>query len=140
MFRFIQTYNPREIIINLSNIELSKDEIINFFELSDKVVHINYKIDNNYTKLSYQNDLLNNIFKCNTMLSPIEYLDLEKYPFSLISYISLLNFAYEHDETIITKIEKPDIWICEKHLILSNNAINQLNVVSNTGRLYCLWA
>ena len=131
MFRFIQTYNPREIIINLSNIELSKDEIINFFELNDKVVHINYKIDNNYTKLSYQNDLLNNIFKCNTMLSPIEYLDLEKYPFSLISYIALLNFAYEHDETIITKIEKPDIWICEKHLILSNNAINQLNVVSN---------
>ena len=42
MFRFIQTYNPREVIINLSNLELSRDEIINYFELNDKVVHINY--------------------------------------------------------------------------------------------------
>lgn len=131
MFRFLQTYNPREVIINLSNFEISREDLINFFELNDKVVHINYKIDNNYTKLEYQNDLLKKIFKDTGILSPIEYLDLERSPFGLISFISLLNFAYEHDETIITKIEKPNIWICEKHLILSNNAINQLNVVSN---------
>ena len=66
------------------------------------------------------------------MLSIIEYLDLEKFPFALVSYIILLDFAYNHNENIINKINKPVICENEKYLILTNNTINQLNVINNS--------
>ena len=58
-------------------------------------------------------------------------MDLERKNFGLISYIFLLDFAYEHNPNIIQKIDKPEIWNIEKYLILANNTINQLNLVDH---------
>ena len=64
-------------------------------------------------------------------MSIIEYLDLERLPLATISYIHLLDFAYIHNEEIVKKINKPDIFKSENYLLLTNNSINQLNVISN---------
>ena len=48
----------------------------------------------------------------------IEYLDLERSHFGIISYLYLLQFTYEHDERILNKIQKPKLWEHNKHLIL----------------------
>ena len=74
---------------------------------------------------------LERIFKNHGLLSVIEYLDLETKHFGLISYILLLDFAYEHNPKFIEKIDKPEIWDNEKYLILANNTINQLNLVDH---------
>ena len=66
------------------------------------------------------------MFKNTGLLSVIEYLDLERKHFGLISYIVLLDFAYEHNTDIILKIEKPEILDESKYLTLTNNTINQL--------------
>ena len=65
------------------------------------------------------------------MLSPIEYIDLEKNNFALKAFIASLQFAFEHNETIINKIEKPQIWKESEQLVLDYNAICQLNIVEN---------
>ena len=65
------------------------------------------------------------------MLSVIEFLDLEYKQFALISYIFLLDFAYEHSANIISKIDKPELWEETNYLNSTNNSINQLNVVSH---------
>ena len=151
-FRLIQTHDPQEILFItkypdgyqnsyhnsyqnsiLKTDYLSQDYLSNYLNLSQLIVHFrNFdEIDNNYTNIHYQNEFLKKIFKCNdTMLSMIEYLDLERHNFALISYILLLDFAYQHNETIVSKIEKPEIFDESKYLILTNNSINQLNVVS----------
>ena len=43
----------------------------------------------------------------------------------------MLDFAYEHNSTIIQKINKPKIWDSKKYLNLTNNSINQLNLVAH---------
>ena len=71
------------------------------------------------------------IFNNHGLLSVIEYLDLEHKTFGLLSYVFLLDFAYEHNANIIQKINKPNIWNSETHLCLANNTINQLNLVDH---------
>lgn len=60
----------------------------------------------------------------------LDELSLDKYHYGRISYIFLLQYCYEHDETIITRLDLPDTtWIDEdKHLILTHNAIKQLDL------------
>ena len=43
----------------------------------------------------------------------------------------VLDFAYQHNENIIRQISKPEICDSTKYLILTNNTINQLNVVNH---------
>ena len=92
--RFIQTYNPREILVTTQNLDKEGDleEIFMLMEIGNRVVHVrNDLIEKTYLKKTYQNKFLKEIFGETGVLTPIEYLDLEKYPFGLISYISLID-------------------------------------------------
>ena len=68
------------------------------------------------------------------MLSPIEYLNFEKLPYAIISYLILMDFAYQHNENIVKNLYKPIIFEEKKHLILGNNAIFQLNILENNNQ------
>lgn len=142
LFRFIQVYDPKELVFNIkdaqNNESLSKQELSNYLDLSQRVVHFNNLCDEStqlackeYFKLSYQNAFLKSIFPNTGLLSVIEYLDLEHKNFATISYLFLLNFAYEHSENIVKKIGKPELWEQSQYLSLTNNTINQLNLVSH---------
>lgn len=135
-FRFIKSYNPREIIMikNVNKLSLiTNDFLINFLELHNTIVHYrdSDSIPKSTYKISYQENFLSSIYhKKQTILNAIEYIDLEMYPIALTSFILLLKFAFEHNDTIIQKIEKPFIWKEPEQLIMDYNAINQLNIVS----------
>ena len=66
------------------------------------------------------------------MLTIHEYLDLEHKPNGVISFIFLLQFAYEHNEQVIERLDKPEIWEGNNYLILTNDSISQLNLVDNS--------
>jgi len=136
LFRFIETYNPREVIINWKNVSSQYQE--KFMEGLDFSHRIKYestltKGDNlladEIEKISYQNQFLHKIFPKTGYLDPIEYLDLEKSPAGVISYIALLKFVYEHSPNIISKINLPSTWCQSQNLILSHNTIYQLDVL-----------
>jgi len=132
IFRFIQSYNPNEIIINCENITLDQKYIINYLEITNYNVHFNYYKASTYLiKNKYKTEFLNKLFKNHGMLHVEEYINLEKKYFGLASYIYLLQFTYEHNETIIVNLSKPKIWDKTDHLILSYDSINQLNVIPN---------
>lgn len=61
----------------------------------------------------------------------IAELDLEKYYYGTIAYVVLLQHCYDHNESIVDKISRPDIsWIqSEEHLILMHNATLQLHLI-----------
>jgi len=134
IYRFIETFNPKEIIINYSgHFEDSTNDILNELNqkinLQNRLVHYK-KIDIQFENIHYQNKFLSNIFKYDSFLNPLEFLDLEKRKMSTISYIILLEFAFEHNENSIQKIDKPQFWNYDDHLILYHNALYQLNIVS----------
>ena len=91
---------------------------------------MNDDIKKDIFKLSYQKQYLEKIYNNNTLLSIIEYLDLERYNYGLISFILLLQFSYEHNENIIRKIDKPQIIDENDYLILTNDSIHQLDIIN----------
>jgi DNA mismatch repair protein MutS len=48
------------------------------------------------------------------------------------SFVELLQFVYDHDETILTNINPPEIIMDDEHLLLHNNAVVQLNVINSS--------
>lgn len=128
IFRFIHSINPKEILFNKYD-DISKKELYNKYQISEKLLHIS-ELDKNYKNVNYQNKFLSKVFK-NKNLSPIEYIDLSSYPDLVISFIFLLQFVYNHDNSIINKIKKPIIILDYEHLVLNNDSIYQLNIINN---------
>tara|TARA_B100001248_G_scaffold260222_2_gene247867 strand:- start:1667 stop:4702 length:3036 start_codon:yes stop_codon:yes gene_type:complete len=128
-YRFIYTFHPKEIVIYAEDCKMTKDDLINYLELDTIIHHFYDKYDHTFGKISYQNEFLGKIYEKCGLLTPIQFLDLEKYEFIRKSFVLLLQFAYEHDANIIKHINKPKIYEKQSHLILSNNSIQQLNLL-----------
>jgi DNA mismatch repair protein MutS len=130
IYRFVESFNPKEIIVNIRNIEKIRIEDIKLkLNGGDRIIHYQTELENKYININYQNTFLKKIFPQHGFYSPIEYIDLEKKPYALISFIILLQFSYEHNERIVEKIKRPESWEYNSHLILYNNAIHQLNII-----------
>lgn len=127
IIRFITAKYPKELIIyadeiNEQELMVIKDEIT----LPIKFVH--NKITKEYKNISYQEQFFNKIF---SKLTSLLTLDIHDKPYGRISYILLLQYCYEHDETLILNLTYPDsTWINkETHCILTHNAIQQFDLL-----------
>ena len=136
-------YNPKEVILtvidnkkNVLSIENPNSKInklINFLQNKNIILHHNLVLSLDYFKLHYQNEFFEQAFQSkltNTLLSTIEYLDLERYELGRLSLLILLKFAFNHDNNIINYLNKPDILMNKEILNLHNNALYQLNILS----------
>ena len=132
IFRSIQSYNPSEIIINTENCLIEEKNIVKYLEIETRNYHFdNYKDSKYLLENKYKTEFLEKIFKKKSMLNIIDFLDLNRSFWGLSSYIYLLQFSYEHNESILKKLIKPKIWEGSKYLILSYDSINQLNIIPN---------
>lgn len=144
IFRFLNSIRPRELILNLhyKNTEKIKEYenyLIATLEL-DKIPNfmiITNKVNPEYFKLDYCTRFLTKIFKpvLNDRIvvkNPhiIENLNLERLSFGLTSYILLLQYCYEHNQTLIEKISKPNVDYVDsdKFLVLTYNASLQIDI------------
>ena len=129
--RYIHFYNPSEIIFQTHNLLLTEEEIIQNWDINHNSIQINHYKDKLFLKLSYQNEFFQKIFNFNSMLTPIEDLDLEINNELVLSYIYLLQYINDHRAETLTNIEKPEFVKDEKYLCLTSNSIRQLNVLNN---------
>ena len=135
------TLKPSEILI-FTDIKTKSNNLLidklNTFvnSLPNICIHnrINTIIDDNYFKLSYQKTILSKIFKNTGLLSVIEFLELNFKPLSLISFCYLIQFVYEHSEKILEGLKKPKIMENEKYMLLMNNAVENLNIISKDNK------
>jgi DNA mismatch repair protein MutS len=77
-FNLLQTYSTSEVIITLEGKEIDKEWIIHYLELSS----LHYSINTKRFKINFQNELFSRIFEINSFLSAIEFLDLERHPYT----------------------------------------------------------
>ncbi len=132
----IKVNYPKEIIVYTKNYSGTEDDLINMVSIQSYMRHI-YSADDksfnkNIFKVSYQNTFLEKIFTKHGLVTPIEYLDLQFYPNSIICYILLLSFSYDHSANILNKISKPTIEKNDNILELSQNTIQQLNLIEGS--------
>ena len=136
--RFINSYNPKEILIYRKKVNkdiqnnnyFTKAKLISYLELDDKNYMYTETVESKWSKISYQNSMLHKIFPDTGIYdTSIEYLDLENKNYARISFLLLIDYAYQHNENLIKKLHKPEIYIADKHLLLGNNALYQLNIL-----------
>jgi len=122
LFRLLQTYKSSEIILTLKNVDC--DEIVNYLELDGKNIIINKtRMD-----IVYQNEIFKRVYKIESLLSPIEVMNLEKYPLITESLGILLEFVLSHNSELLEKITSPVLIEDEKYVYLGNNPVKQLEI------------
>ena len=133
-YRLIINYNPSEILIISDKInDETKKKILNVININC-LIHKkwnDYELLNYIKKVDYQNNILKKSFTNNSMLSIIEFLNLEKFQLGLISFCSLLQFSYEHNNEIIKDLKYPEILNNNCNLSIEYNSALQLNIISN---------
>ncbi len=122
LFRLLQTYKSHEIILTLKNVDC--DEIVNYLELDGKNIIIN----KTRMKIDYQNELFRRVYNIQSLLSPIEVMNLEKYPLITEALGILLEFVIAHNKELLNKIQPPALIRDEKFVYLGNNPIKQLEI------------
>ena len=126
VFNLLQTYNTAEVIITLDNTSIDTEWLNAYLELGQFSTSYNKK----HCKILYQNELFKRVYEINSFLSPIEFLDLERYPYTTEALAILIEFIIEHDEVIIEKMNRPLFLGKSRYLYLGNNALEQLGVIS----------
>lgn len=136
--RFMETYPPKELIIDFNFDEsekvsnLTQYEILSYLKISKDKAHILGVKNNNYQKVPNQIKILENCrFNFSNQLSIIENLDLQKYNWARISLVSLIDFIKNHQENLIRKLEIPKMYQNQRTMYLGNRALEQLNVLPN---------
>jgi DNA mismatch repair protein MutS len=138
--RFIYNNDPKEIVLyyheskklkDIKNI-MNRDDVIKYLELADKNVHVIKKFGSKYDNVEYQNNFFKQIYPNTGMMSCLEYLDLERKQLAAISIVMMLDYAYQHDNSIIGKLYKPVCVTDREFLVLENNALYQLDVISSS--------
>jgi DNA mismatch repair protein MutS len=130
--RYLSIYNPSEIIL-ISNMSDKKiKDIINFTNCSPKKLHVldydNNKVKNS-EKQTYQRELLNKFYDNN--ISETIYLNTQHYTYGTQAFVYLLNFLFEHNPSLISKIKEPTFENTGNHMILANHSLKQLNMIDD---------
>lgn len=149
LVRIIQTFRPIESIIYyhpLVSEEESSKYIKSYLELNKlkNCYFCTYNTEDSLNilteelfKINYQNNYLSKIFNFNTQLtlkgkhSAIEILNLEKKTYCTISLMIALKYVSEHNVLLLRNLSNPEIYMYHKHLILGNNAVEQLNIIDS---------
>jgi DNA mismatch repair protein MutS len=131
--RFINGLNPKEVIITFENqIDISKDFIIEYLGL----VNTQYRFTNinkEHMKITFQRKFFEKIYeKSNNMNSIFDSLELSSSNYARKSLITLLVYISDHFNNLIEGLLEPVFYINSKNMILGNNAINQLNIISSS--------
>lgn len=136
--KFINIYNPKEILLVSDVKTINSNDLEIYLELKDKTyLHktmielTNIKGYKKIKDIAFQQELLKKVYPQINTLTPIEYLNFERLEYLRLAFIILIQYAFEHNKNIINNIEFPDIYEKKNSLHLGNNAIYQLNIFKN---------
>jgi DNA mismatch repair protein MutS len=137
ILKIINIYNPKQILINVEKCIIGSDVIAEHLNLKGKLYHIRKdEVDLNYKKPAMQDKFFEEIFGKH-LISPVEYLKLEKYPSMIVCYILLLAFIKEFNSILVSNLTIPKIVNHTDTINLNENTINQLNLIDK--HKYCLF-
>lgn len=142
--RLINNVSPSEILIYYDNQsktkknENMKEYLCEYFNIGINKCRFYDTIDSKYKKIAYQNEFLKKIYPdSESLLSPIEQLDLEREPNVIISLCLLFDFVYDKINILLKNIKKPNFCFDNEHLILGNDALNQLDIFESQESIHC---
>ena len=141
--RFISSYTPSEVILitNLSTREV--EDVIHYTNIQAKMIHrvstdgagagsanSTMKAER-CTKQIYQMEVLNTFYP-DGLAKSLEQ-SFMNYSIATQSLVYILNFIYEHNPGLVSKIQEPIFENMSERLILANHSLRQLNIIDDAG-------
>ena len=147
LVRMIYYFKPIEAVIYYKPCDINEKKIENmkqYIEL-EKIKYCKFYIYNegvssdplklltdDMFKINFQNNYLSKVYDVSkSKLSPLEILKLERKTYASISLLIMLKYIAEHNTLLIKNISFPEFYIHSEHLIIGNNAAEQLNIIDN---------
>ena len=139
--RFISIYNPSEVIIISNLIEGEIKDIINFVNIRCSSIQVipttqinglkseMLKRVNNCEKQTYQKELLNKFYKIHDF--DVFFQNFYNNTIATQSFCFLLDYVYQHNQSLVYKINEPIFDNFSDRLILANHSLKQLNIIDD---------
>ena len=129
--RFINFYNPIELIFQTKNYKLTNDDILSYWDINHNCFRINHYDDIKYEKIQFQVKEFKKVFKFSTMLNPISELHLDRKNECKMSFLYMILYVRDHKSDLLNNIQLPQEQLDIHNLTLTSNSIRQLNIVNN---------
>jgi DNA mismatch repair protein MutS len=135
VFNLLNIYRTSEIVVTFLDGIDDQRHLMQYLEIPE---HYHYSVNNQRPKIDFQNELFKEVYQIESLLSPIEHLDLERSPMITESLAILIHFVIEHDYHIVQKMHLPRIIDNRRFMYLGNNALEQMGIISKDRREYTL--
>ncbi|NPA58847.1 MAG: DNA mismatch repair protein [Epsilonproteobacteria bacterium] len=127
VFNLLNIYRTSEVVISFLDGVTNQKHIIEYLEIEQ---HYHYSVNNHRPRVDFQNRLFKEVYQIESLLSPIEHLDLERNPMITESLAVLIHFVIEHDIHIVQKLNMPRLIDNRRFMYLGNNALEQVGIIS----------
>lgn len=121
--RIVRSHAPKEIVYYSDVEQITPDT----FDMKNAVIRY-IKPDKAFFKESYQDEFLGKIYQSNNILSPVEYVGMERNPSLVVCLIMIFQYIYEQDPNIIQRVSKPEIREHKNFLEFTNSTEKILNI------------
>ena len=135
VFNLLNIYRTSEVVVTFLDGIDNQKHVMQYLEIPE---HYHYSINNERPKVDFQNKLFEEVYQIQSLLSPIEHLDLERSPMITESLAILINFVIEHDIYIVQKLSMPKLIDNRRFMYLGNNALEQVGIISKDKKEFTL--
>ncbi len=127
VFNLLNIYRTAEVVLSFLDGVDDQRHVLHYLEIPE---HYHYSVNNQRPKIDFQNKLFKEVYQIQSLLSPIEHLDLERSPMISESLAVLIHFVIEHDMHIVQKLNMPRLIDNRRFMYLGNNALEQVGIIS----------
>ena len=135
VFNLLNVYRTSEIVVTFLDGIDDQRHVMQYLEIQD---HYHYSVNNQRPKIEFQNKLFGEVYQVQSLLSPIEHLDLERNPMITESLAILIHFVIEHDYHIVQKMSLPRLIDNRRFMYLGNSALEQMGIISKDRKEFTL--
>ena len=135
IFNLLNIYRTSEVVVTFLDGIDDQRHVMQYLEIAE---HYHYSVNNERPKIEFQNDLFKGVYQIQSLLSPIEHLDLERSPMITESLAILIHFVIEHDLHIVQKLNTPTMIDNRRFMYLGNNALEQVGIISKDKKEFTL--
>ena len=134
LYKLIYSYDANEIIFSHTNAMELEDIITDKLNIQTEHFHNLGELDSKYTNIPYQDTFLNKYYPCSCNISTVDFLGISNHPYSLISLIIGLEFAYDHSSKLISFLPKPKMIHNNDGLYISYQTLEKLDIINNNNK------
>ena len=134
--RVLTTHAPTELVV-IADPDVT--HLPNLSSFSSWIASLPLCVQNRMTTdlrpfhtLAYQLAILRKVYPDTGVLTPLEFLQLERHPTSVIALTYVIQFVYEHNEALIHTLRPPIFIQNQHHLLVTHTSLEQLNIVTKS--------